>query len=75
MKGKYMTTTLTAPDISCGGCAYSIKKALGKVPGISTVDVDIDSKAVTVTHDEATAGRATITEALGRAGFPVSESA
>ena len=63
------TTTLTAPDIVCGGCANAIQKAVGALPGVSTVDVDIETKRVSVTHDDA-ASPETITGALDRAGFP-----
>ncbi len=64
------TTTVTAPDIHCDGCASSIKRALGRVPGVETVDVDIETKAVTVNH-EPTVTRETIVDKLDKAGFPV----
>lgn len=62
------TTTLTAPEIVCGGCATSIKKALGNIEGISAVEVDVDSKKVTVDHG-AGVSREAIIDALDRAGF------
>lgn len=65
-------TTVTTPDIVCGGCAGSIKKALGNVEGVSEIDVDVATKQVTVNHDE-NVSRADIVEALDRAGFPVAE--
>lgn len=68
-----MTTTLTAPDITCGGCANAIRRALGSVPGVSGIDVDVARKAVSVTHDEGVAGRAAILAALDRAGFPAAD--
>ena len=64
------TTTFTAPEIVCGGCASSIKKALGDVPGVSGVDVDVETKKVTVNHD-ASVSREKIAESLDRAGFSV----
>lgn len=64
------TTTLTAPDIMCDGCANAIKKAVGTLPGVSGVDVNIDTKQVTVTHDATIAPQAAITGALDDAGFP-----
>lgn len=69
-----MTTTLTAPSISCGGCANAIRRALGTVPGVSDVDVDVAQKTVTVTHEEEATLRETIVAALDRAGFPVVET-
>ena len=62
------TTTLKAPEITCGGCANSIKNALAKLNGVSQTEVDIDSKIVTVKHNE-NASRQDIIAALDRAGF------
>jgi copper chaperone len=62
-----MTSTFSAPDIECDGCANSIKNALSKTPGVSAVSVDVNAKTVTVTHD---APAATVTATLDRIGFP-----
>ena len=62
------TTTLTAPEIVCGGCVGSIKKALGNVEGIGEVEVDIPTKQVRVEHDDRVS-REKIADALDRAGF------
>jgi len=64
------TTTVTAPEIVCGGCASSIKKALENVTGVSEVEVDVASKKVTVNHVESVS-RETIVDALDRAGYSV----
>jgi copper chaperone len=61
---------VTAPDIVCGGCASSIKKALGAVSGVSNVDVDVATKKVTVNHSE-TVSRERIVDALDRVGYSV----
>ena len=47
-----METRFTAPDITCEGCAGTIKKALGTIPGVSSVSVDVATKAVTIDHGE-----------------------
>lgn len=62
------TTTVTAPEIVCGGCAGSIKKALGNVNGISDVEVDVATKKVSVKHDS-NVSREQIADALDRAGY------
>ena len=64
------TTTVTAPEIVCGGCASSIKKALGNVEGVSEVDVDVTTKKVTVKHGESVS-REKIVAALDDAGYTV----
>jgi copper chaperone CopZ len=69
MKNQTNTTKVTAPDIVCGGCASAIKKALGGVEGVKEVDVNVETKAVTVEHEPAIS-RERIIEALDRAGFP-----
>lgn len=62
------TTTVVAPEIVCGGCASSIKKALGNVAGVSDVDVDVAGKKVTVSHGAAVS-RDQIVAALDNAGY------
>lgn len=54
----------------CDGCANAIKKALGALPGIQSVNVDIAAKNVTVTH-EASVSHDALIAALERAGFPI----
>lgn len=66
------TTTFTAPEIECQGCANSIKKSVGAVPGVQSVEVDITTKQVSVAH-EASTPVAAIASAIEKAGFtPVS---
>ncbi len=38
-------TTVVAPDIVCGGCASSIKNALGNLAGVERVGVDVAYRA------------------------------
>lgn len=64
------TTKLSVPSISCGGCATAIKKTLGAIEGVASVEVDITSKVVTVKYDERTQ-RARIATTLEQAGFPI----
>jgi cation-transporting ATPase V/Cu+-exporting ATPase len=61
------STTLTVPDISCGHCKQAIESAVGVVPDVSAVDVDIDAKTVTVVGGT-TDG---IVEAITGAGYAV----
>lgn len=64
------TTTVTAPEIVCGGCANSISKALSSLDGIAQVNVDVKTKQVTVKHDE-TVSPEEIAITLDKAGFSV----
>ncbi|HLJ54475.1 MAG TPA: heavy-metal-associated domain-containing protein [Chthonomonadaceae bacterium] len=66
------TSTFTAPDIVCDGCAAAIRKALARVQGVAGIDVDVAEKRVTIAH-EAAVQRAALAAALDRAGFPALE--
>jgi copper chaperone CopZ len=68
-----MTQTFQAhaPDISCEGCARSIKRSLGALPGVQTVEVDIPCKNVTVEYDGTQLKDTEILARLEKAGFPV----
>ncbi len=59
-----------APDIECDGCATAIKNALGKLPGVTVVAVDVDGKQIAVTHEPTTASVDGLVAALDKAGFP-----
>ncbi len=65
------TVTLSVPDIVCGGCASSIKKALGNLEGVERVEVDVNAKRVMVEYG-ATATREKIAAALDKAGYTAS---
>jgi copper chaperone len=59
----------TVPGISCGHCEAAIKREVGAVDGVSAVEVDIDSKLVTV-RGEALDGD-DIVAAIDEAGYDV----
>ena len=45
------TIHLEVQGMSCGGCVKNVTAALTRVPGVSTVDVDLQSGHVTVNGD------------------------
>ena len=63
-------TILKVPDIVCGGCADSIKNALGKMNGIEQIKVDVEEKTVAVEHGEQIL-RENLEAALDNIGFSV----
>ena len=69
--GTNLTSTFHSADIECDGCANSIKSVLGRLSGVQAVEVDVDSKQISVTHEDVTSN-SEITAALEKAGFPVS---
>jgi copper chaperone len=40
--------TYTVPDISCGHCKQAVGSELSQIAGVDAVDVDLDTKLVTV---------------------------
>ena len=63
-------TRFSAPDIECDGCANAIRNAVGRLPGVTVVAVDIEGKQVAVTHEPTTASTDTLIAMLDKAGFP-----
>lgn len=57
--------TYSVPAVSCGHCRSAITAEVALVPGVASVDVDLDAKRVTVAGDalDDTAIRAAIDEA------------
>ncbi len=46
-------TILKVDGMSCEHCVKAVKNAVGSLPGVSSVDVDLKTKLVTVEHDSA----------------------
>jgi copper chaperone len=42
------TLTYSVPGVHCAHCEAAIKQEVGAVPGVETVDVDLDAKEVTI---------------------------
>ncbi len=60
---------LSVPNISCHHCAHTIKMELGDTNGVKTIEVDIDSKLVTVQY-EAPASEEAIRKLLTDINYP-----
>jgi copper chaperone len=45
--------TLHVNGMSCEHCKNAVTKAVSALPGVSSVDVDLNAKTVTVQHDPA----------------------
>lgn len=46
------TVTYTVPAIHCEHCAMSIREEVSEVEGVEAVDVDLESKAVSIRGHE-----------------------
>jgi copper chaperone len=63
--------TYSVPDISCMHCKRAIEGAVGAMPGISRVEVDVDGKTVHVVFEQDTVAEADVLAALAEEGYPV----
>ena len=68
--GTLETVTLDVQDMSCAVCPITVKKALDKVPGVTSATVDFDKKTASVTFDPDKASPATLAKATSDAGYP-----
>ncbi len=58
------------PDMSCEHCEHAVKTELLKVIGVYDVDVNLDTKTVTVKHD-AVVNTGAMREAINEAGYTI----
>lgn len=63
------TLTLSVPGMTCGHCEAAVKQEVGSVPGVTDVDVDLETKDVVVTGTAL--DRAALVAAIDEAGFEV----
>ncbi len=68
MSSDSTVTTFAVPGMTCGHCKQAVTEELSKLSGVTGVDVNLDSKAVTVTSSTAL-DWSTIAEAVDEAGF------
>jgi mercuric ion binding protein len=62
--------TLSVPGMDCATCPITVKKALGKVPGVSTIEVNLEKREAAVTFDDTKTNVAALTRATEEAGYP-----
>ncbi len=65
------TMTVTAPAISCEHCQHAIEEAVGALPGVDSIRVEIPSKTAYVAYDPTRVSRAQIEAAMDEEGYPV----
>ena len=65
------TLTISVPGIHCDHCKRSIEGALLPLPGVSSAQVDIDARTVTVETDERRVGREQVVAAIEDQGYDV----
>ena len=63
------TLSYSVPGVSCAHCRRAIEDEVAQVHGVEAVDVDLDTKTVTVSGEPLDA--AAITAAIDEAGYEV----
>jgi copper chaperone len=66
-----MKMTLSVPGMSCGHCKQSVSDAISELGGVYGVDVDLQTKEVTVHYEEGQVDEAQLRRAIEDAGFEV----
>jgi len=64
------TVTLSVPGMTCVACPFTVKAALGKVKGVTEIDVSYKNRQAVVTFDDNITSAAALTEATANAGYP-----
>jgi copper chaperone len=62
--------TLTAPDISCQHCKSTIESGMRDARGVRGVEVDVDTRHVTLDYDESETDESRLRDELSELGYP-----
>lgn len=64
-------TTLKVTGMSCSGCSAAVERALKRVTGVSSVNVDLKAGQASVEYDPAKASDKDLADAVKKAGYGV----
>jgi copper chaperone CopZ len=67
-----MTLTLHVTGMTCGGCENAVKRAVGKIPGVASVEASHLEQRVTVAYEAAHVTPETIAAKINGLGYRVS---
>jgi copper chaperone len=68
-KAAMHTISLTIPAISCGHCKETIERAVSKIPGVASAQVEVEARQAHIRYDEP-ATPAGIEAVLSEIGYP-----
>jgi copper chaperone len=66
------TATYTVTGMTCGHCVSAVTEEVGQVPGVTGVEVDLESGMLTVTSDAPVADAA-VAAAVDEAGYALAD--
>lgn len=64
------TVTLSVPGMNCDLCPLTIKKAISRVPGVSSVEASYEKKQAVVTFDDSKTSVEALMKVTANAGYP-----
>ena len=64
------TVTLSVPGMYCEMCPATVKKAISRVPGVTSVEASYERKQAVVTFDDSKTSIEALTKATANAGYP-----
>ena len=62
------TRSIVVTGMSCEHCAHAVRAEIGKLPGVTEVDVDVQAGKVQITGEQLP-GDAALREAIAEAGY------
>ncbi|HEY9570192.1 MAG TPA: copper chaperone CopZ [Metalysinibacillus sp.] len=65
------TITLNVQGMSCGHCVNAVETSVGKIDGVSSVKVDLDTAKVEVAFDDAKTSQQAIADEIEDQGYDV----
>jgi len=65
-----VTQTFTIENMTCAMCPITVRKAMERVDGVRSVEVDFEAKTATAVFDPSTTSTADIAAASTNAGYP-----
>ena len=63
------TCTLDIGGMTCASCVRHVEKALSRIDGVRSAEVNLATEAATVSFDPQTAGLSELTAAVAAAGY------
>lgn len=68
-KNKMILTILKIEGMTCGGCVASVTRVLQQLPGVSQVEVSLQSGTAEITHESGLSPAEALVGAVESAGF------
>ncbi len=64
-----MKQQFNVEGMTCAACVSAVEKAVGKIEGVDSVEVNLLTKSMNVNYDEALVGNSDIESAVSKAGY------